>query len=130
MEPVRHDPWEEAQLDDRAVILNEPCVRGAASGGQCGPRLHSFGDRLDHDVGLGPRLGQKTLARNLPVDLPRDPAAGSDIAVICGGVIPPKDYDELTEAGVIGIFGPGMNVPEAAAEVVELLHNRRTGGAA
>ncbi len=52
-------------------------------------------------------------------------ADGSDIAVICGGVIPPKDYDELTAAGVIGIFGPGTNVPEAAAEVVALLHERR-----
>ncbi len=51
-------------------------------------------------------------------------AAGADIAVVCGGVIPPKDYDELTQAGVIGIFGPGTNVPDAAAEVVRLLSER------
>ena len=46
---------------------------------------------------------------------------GSEIAVICGGVIPPKDYDELTTAGVAGIFGPGTNIPEAATEVLELI---------
>ncbi len=48
---------------------------------------------------------------------------GSETAVICGGVIPPKDYDELTAAGVAGIFGPGTNIPEAAAEVVDLVSN-------
>ncbi len=49
---------------------------------------------------------------------------GSDIAVICGGVIPPKDYDELTAAGVVGIFGPGTNVPDAATEVLDLIKER------
>ena len=51
-------------------------------------------------------------------------ANGSDIAVICGGVIPPKDYDELTAAGVVGIFGPGTNVPDAATEVLHLIRER------
>jgi len=46
---------------------------------------------------------------------------GSEIAVICGGVIPPKDYDALTAAGVVGIFGPGTNVPDAATEVLKLI---------
>jgi methylmalonyl-CoA mutase cobalamin-binding domain/chain len=31
----------------------------------------------------------------------------SDILVVCGGVIPPQDYDFLTESGVSCIFGPG-----------------------
>ncbi len=48
-------------------------------------------------------------------------AQGQPIAVICGGVIPPKDYDELTAAGVAGIFGPGTNIPDAATEVLELI---------
>jgi len=52
--------------------------------------------------------------------------AGSTIAVICGGVIPPKDYDALTSAGVVGIFGPGTNVPEAAAEILRLIEDRRS----
>ena len=51
-------------------------------------------------------------------------AAGSKIAVICGGVIPPKDYDALTSAGVVAIFGPGTNVPDAATEVLALIEER------
>lgn len=31
----------------------------------------------------------------------------SDIIVIVGGVIPPKDYDELFKSGCAAIFGPG-----------------------
>ena len=51
-------------------------------------------------------------------------AAGSHVAVICGGVIPPKDYDALTSAGVVAIFGPGTNVPDAATEVLALIEER------
>ena len=54
-------------------------------------------------------------------------AAGSNIAVICGGVIPPKDYDELTSAGVVAIFGPGTNVPDAATQVLALIEERHNG---
>ena len=32
---------------------------------------------------------------------------GSDIVVVCGGVIPPQDYDFLHQAGVHAVFGPG-----------------------
>jgi methylmalonyl-CoA mutase len=47
-----------------------------------------------------------------------------DIKVVVGGVIPPKDYDMLREAGVQAIFGPGTNLVEAAGEVLKLLgHN-------
>lgn len=48
----------------------------------------------------------------------------SDIKVIAGGVIPPQDYDFLRDAGVQGIYGPGSNVVECAADVLTLLgHN-------
>jgi len=48
----------------------------------------------------------------------------SDIKVIAGGVIPPQDYDFLRDAGVQGIYGPGSNVVECAADVLRLLgHN-------
>ncbi|CAM4234229.1 methylmalonyl-CoA mutase [Novosphingobium lubricantis] len=52
-------------------------------------------------------------------------AAGrADIKVVAGGVIPPQDYDFLREAGVQGIYGPGTNVVEAAADMLRLLgHN-------
>ena len=51
-------------------------------------------------------------------------ATGSKAAVVCGGVIPPKDYDTLTLAGVSAIFGPGTSVPDAATEVLKLIEER------
>ena len=67
--------------------------------------------------------GHKTL---IPEMIEHLRAAGrSDITVIAGGVIPPADYEFLREAGVQGIYGPGTNVVEAAADVLRLLgHNR------
>jgi methylmalonyl-CoA mutase len=44
-----------------------------------------------------------------------------DILVIVGGVIPRRDYDYLYNAGVVGIFGPGSRIPDAAIEILELL---------
>ena len=45
----------------------------------------------------------------------------SDIFVIVGGVIPPKDYDFLYRKGVAGIFGPGTVIATAAQEILNLL---------
>ncbi len=66
--------------------------------------------------------GHKTL---IPELLHRLREAGrTDIKVIAGGVIPPQDYDFLRDAGVQGIYGPGSNVVECAADVLRLLgHN-------
>ena len=50
---------------------------------------------------------------------------GGDVLVICGGVIPPHDHDALRGAGVAAIFGPGTNVPAAAAEVIGLIAKRQ-----
>ncbi|WP_449472402.1 methylmalonyl-CoA mutase [Sphingobium chungangianum] len=53
----------------------------------------------------------------------------NDIKVIAGGVIPPQDYDYLRDAGVQGIYGPGSNVVECAADVLRLLgHNMPPAG--
>ncbi|WP_176591097.1 methylmalonyl-CoA mutase [Sphingobium sp. EM0848] len=53
----------------------------------------------------------------------------NDIKVIAGGVIPPQDYDFLRDAGVQGIYGPGSNVVECAADVLRLLgHNMPPAG--
>ena len=53
----------------------------------------------------------------------------NDIKVIAGGVIPPQDYDYLRDAGVQGIYGPGTNVVECAADVLRLLgHNMPPAG--
>ncbi|PPC83465.1 MAG: hypothetical protein CTY39_09165, partial [Hyphomicrobium sp.] len=38
------------------------------------------------------------------------------------GVIPPSDYDELFASGAKAVFGPGTNIPEAAADLVEKLN--------
>jgi methylmalonyl-CoA mutase len=38
-------------------------------------------------------------------------------------VIPAQDYDELREAGVAAVFGPGTNIPKAASEVLDLLQH-------
>ena len=66
--------------------------------------------------------GHKTLIPEL-IRLLRE-AGRSDIKVIAGGVIPPQDYEFLREAGVQGIYGPGSNVVECAADMLRLLgHN-------
>ncbi len=66
--------------------------------------------------------GHKTLIPELIGHLK---AAGRpDIKVVAGGVIPPQDYDYLRDAGVQGIYGPGSNVVECAADMLRLLgHN-------
>jgi len=66
--------------------------------------------------------GHKTLIPEL-IRLLRE-AGRSDIKVFAGGVIPPQDYDFLRQAGVVGIYGPGSNVVECAADILRLLgHN-------
>ncbi len=66
--------------------------------------------------------GHKTL---IPELIQRLREAGrSDIKVVAGGVIPPQDYEFLREAGVQGIYGPGSNIVECAADMLRLLgHN-------
>ncbi|MGN3973470.1 methylmalonyl-CoA mutase [Tsuneonella sp. SYSU-LHT278] len=66
--------------------------------------------------------GHKTLIPEL-IGLLKE-AGRPDIKVVAGGVIPPQDYDFLREAGVQGIYGPGSNVVECAADMLRLLgHN-------
>ena len=66
--------------------------------------------------------GHKTLIPELIRLLKEEGRA--DIKVVAGGVIPPQDYDFLRDAGVQGIYGPGTNVVECAADVLRLLgHN-------
>ncbi|MEM1194924.1 MAG: methylmalonyl-CoA mutase [Pseudomonadota bacterium] len=66
--------------------------------------------------------GHKTLIPEI-IRLLRE-AGRPDIKVTAGGVIPPQDYDFLREAGVAGIYGPGSNVVECAADILTMLgHN-------
>ncbi|MFD1105250.1 methylmalonyl-CoA mutase [Sphingobium olei] len=71
--------------------------------------------------------GHKTLIPELIQKLREQ--GRNDIKVIAGGVIPPQDYDFLRDAGVQGIYGPGSNVVECAADVLRLLgHNMPPAG--
>jgi len=44
---------------------------------------------------------------------------GEHIKVICGGVIPPQDYQDLYDAGAVCIFGPGTRITSAARDVLK-----------
>ena len=63
--------------------------------------------------------GHKTLVPALIAALKK--LGREDIMVIAGGVIPPKDYDFLYEAGVAAVFGPGTILPKAAKEILTKL---------
>ena len=60
--------------------------------------------------------GHKTLIPQLINELKR--LGREDIMVIAGGVIPPKDYEFLYEAGVSAVFGPGTVIAKAAQEIL------------
>jgi methylmalonyl-CoA mutase len=81
-----------------------------------------------HIVGISSQAaGHKTLVPGLIQSL-RDQGAG-DILVVCGGVIPPQDYPALRQAGVAAIYGPGTNIPKAAAEILAILRGHRQAAA-
>jgi methylmalonyl-CoA mutase len=77
-----------------------------------------------HVVGISSQAaGHRTLVPQVVDSLKK--AGASDIIVICGGVIPPQDYQALLENGVSAIFGPGTNILQAAREVLEKIRERR-----
>ena len=60
-----------------------------------------------HVVGVSSlAAGHRSLVPELVEALKQ--AGRPDVLVICGGVIPPQDYDFLYENGCGAIFGPGM----------------------
>jgi len=76
-----------------------------------------------HVVGVSSQAAaHKTLVPQLMEAL-RAAGAG-DVLVVCGGVIPPGDHEFLRQAGVAATFGPGTNIPAAAAEVLDLIRAR------
>ncbi len=60
--------------------------------------------------------GHKTLVPQLIQALKK--LGRPDIMVVAGGVIPPKDYEFLFDAGVAEIFGPGTVLSEAAIKIL------------
>jgi methylmalonyl-CoA mutase len=63
--------------------------------------------------------GHKTLVPQLIEELRK--IGREDIMVIAGGVIPAQDYQQLYDAGVKGIFGPGTIISIAAQKILKEL---------
>ena len=77
-----------------------------------------------HVIGISSQAaGHKTLVPQVIEGLKQQGA--EDIIVICGGVIPPQDYDEMLGFGVAAVFGPGTNILLAAHEVLGIIRERR-----
>ena len=77
-----------------------------------------------HVIGVSSQAaGHKTLVPALIKELNLQGA--NDILIVCGGVIPTQDHDFLFKQGVSAIYGPGTNIPIAAAEIMEILRDRR-----
>jgi len=89
-------------------------------------------DAIDADVHVigvsSLAAGHKTLVPLLSEALKKQGA--TDILIVCGGVIPAQDYDALYKAGASAIFGPGTNIPAAAAEVLALIRAQKKTAAA
>ena len=76
-----------------------------------------------HVVGVSSQAaGHKTLVPQLIAALRAQGA--NDVLVVCGGVIPPQDYDDLYKEGVAAVYGPGTNIPEAAKQVLALIRKK------
>ena len=61
-------------------------------------------------VGLSMLSGAHMTLAPLVVDALRE--RGSDIPVVLGGIVPPRDEDELRAAGVAAVFGPGASAED------------------
>lgn len=73
-----------------------------------------------HIVGVSSlAAGHKVLAPQIIEELKK--LGRDDIMVIVGGVIPPQDYQYLYDAGVMGVFGPGTVIADAAIKMLSLL---------
>lgn len=77
-----------------------------------------------HVVGVSSQAAaHKTLVPQLIAELSKK--KGAHIKVICGGVIPAQDYDELFKAGAVGVFGPGTKITDAARSVLKAIATKK-----
>jgi methylmalonyl-CoA mutase len=73
-----------------------------------------------HLIGISSlAAGHKTLVPQLINELKAQNR--DDILIIVGGVIPQQDYDFLFKAGVLGIFGPGTVISDAAIQILNAM---------
>ncbi|KAN0029902.1 hypothetical protein ACTA71_008040 [Dictyostelium dimigraforme] len=76
-----------------------------------------------HVVGVSSlAAGHKTLVPELIDELKKLNA--THISVICGGVIPPQDYDFLYKHGVVAIFGPGSRITDCALSIIKEIEKK------
>jgi methylmalonyl-CoA mutase len=73
-----------------------------------------------HIIGISSlAAGHKTLVPQLVAALKE--MGRPDIMVICGGVIPEQDHPFLYKSGVVGIYGPGTTIADAAIDILSIL---------
>lgn len=78
-----------------------------------------------HIIGVSSlAAGHLTLVPELKSELAK--YGREDIMIVVGGVIPPQDFDALTQAGASAIFPPGTVIADAAVDLIGEL-NRRLG---
>ena len=99
MEVVYTPPWQEIAAVVKLALEEDADVIGISS--------------LATDHLLVPRL----------MSALRD--AGLDVAVIVGGIVPPRDETMLLAAGVARVFHPGAALEDIATEVRALVTKRR-----
>ena len=74
-----------------------------------------------HIIGVSSlAAGHLTLVPDLTAALREE--GRDDIMIVVGGVIPPSDYDILFKEGAKAVFGPGTNIPVAAADLLDKLN--------
>ncbi|HJO22493.1 MAG: methylmalonyl-CoA mutase [Myxococcota bacterium] len=76
-----------------------------------------------HVVGVSSQAaGHRTLVPELVAELRGQ--GSENVAVVVGGIIPPRDHEALRAAGIAAIFGPGTPVTKSAREVLRVLRDR------
>ncbi len=70
-------------------------------------------------VGLSMLSGAHLTLAPLVVQALRE--RGSDIPVVVGGIVPSNDLDDLRQAGVAAVFGPGASAREIVAQIRSLV---------
>ncbi len=77
-----------------------------------------------HVVGVSSlAAGHKTLVPQLAAELKS--LGAEDIAIVCGGVIPRQDYNELLAAGAARIFGPGTPIVTSATQTLDAIEEKQ-----
>ncbi len=76
-----------------------------------------------HIIGVSSlAAGHLTLVPELKAALAKE--GREDVMIVVGGVIPPGDHEALFAAGAKAVFGPGTNIPEAAAGLIAKLNEQ------